>query len=114
MNFTSIIAKAKNYAAKNPDKVRDGIDKAEAAVNAKTGNKYAGKVRQGRRRPRGPARGAGRSRAASGWRAAADHCGCAAEPAGHPARNAAARSRLITAHHSALDETASPDGARPG
>lgn len=47
MNFTSIIAKAKNYAAKNPDKVRDGIDKAEAAVNAKTGNKYAGKVRQG-------------------------------------------------------------------
>ncbi|MBD2759464.1 antitoxin [Yimella sp. cx-573] len=47
MDFKSIIAKAKDFAGKNPDKVRGGIDKAEAVVNEKTGNRYADKVKQG-------------------------------------------------------------------
>lgn len=47
MDFKSIIAKAKDFAGKNPDKVRGGIDKAESVINEKTGNKYADKVKQG-------------------------------------------------------------------
>ena len=47
MDFKNIIAKAKDFAGKNPDKVRDGIDKAEAVVNEKTGGKYSDKIQQG-------------------------------------------------------------------
>lgn len=47
MDLKSIIAKAKGFASKNPDKVRQGIDKAEAVVNEKTGNKYADQVKKG-------------------------------------------------------------------
>lgn len=47
MDLKSIIAKAKSFASKNPDKVRQGIDKAEAVVNEKTGNKYSDQVSKG-------------------------------------------------------------------
>ena len=46
MDFKNIIAKAKDFAGKNPDKVRDGIDKAEAVVDEKTGGKYSAQVDQ--------------------------------------------------------------------
>ena len=39
-----IVDKAKDFVAKNPDKVSQGIDKAADAFDAKTNNKYADKV----------------------------------------------------------------------
>lgn len=47
MDLNKIIAKAKEFAGKNPDKVRDGIDKAEAVVNEKTGGKYSDQIKKG-------------------------------------------------------------------
>jgi hypothetical protein len=47
MDFNKIIAKAKEFAGKNPDKVRQGIDKAEAVVNQKTGGKYSDQIKKG-------------------------------------------------------------------
>lgn len=47
MDFKNINAKAKDFAGKNPDKVRDGIDKAEAVVNEKTGGKYSDQIKKG-------------------------------------------------------------------
>lgn len=38
------IDKAKDFVSKNPDKVRQGIDKAGDAFDQRTGGKYADKV----------------------------------------------------------------------
>lgn len=45
VDFNQILQKVKEFARKNPDKVRDGIDKAEDVANAKTGGKYDTQVR---------------------------------------------------------------------
>lgn len=47
MDLNSIVQQAKDFAGKNPDKVREGIDKVEAMVNEKTGNNYADQVKHG-------------------------------------------------------------------
>lgn len=36
--------KAKQFASKNPDKVKQGLDKAGDAVNERTDGKYADKI----------------------------------------------------------------------
>ncbi|APT91537.1 hypothetical protein CSPHI_11825 [Corynebacterium sphenisci DSM 44792] len=36
--------KAKQFASENPDKVKQGLDKAADAVNERTGGKYADKI----------------------------------------------------------------------
>lgn len=45
VDFNGLLRKAKDFARKNPDKVRDGLDKAEDAINSKTGGKYDSQIR---------------------------------------------------------------------
>ena len=40
----SLIDKAKDFIDKNPDKVRQGIEKAGDVIDARTGGKYADKI----------------------------------------------------------------------
>ncbi|QQS01303.1 MAG: antitoxin [Austwickia sp.] len=47
MDVKGLIAKAKDLARSNPDKVRSGVDKVEEVVNRKTGGKYADQVAKG-------------------------------------------------------------------
>ncbi|GAB3581102.1 antitoxin [Calidifontibacter terrae] len=47
MDLNSLISKAKDFARKNPDKVRQGVDKAETIVNEKTGGKFADQIHKG-------------------------------------------------------------------
>ncbi|MDN5724959.1 MAG: antitoxin [Propionibacteriales bacterium] len=43
-NFNTIVNKLKGIAQKNPDKVRDALEKVEGAVNSRTGGKYSDKL----------------------------------------------------------------------
>lgn len=43
----SFMDKAKDMAGEHPDQARQGIDKVEDAVDAKTGGKFAGQVDKG-------------------------------------------------------------------
>lgn len=47
MDVKGWIAKAKDLAGSNPDKVRTGVDKVEEIVNRKTGGKYADQIAKG-------------------------------------------------------------------
>lgn len=47
MDFNSLINKAKDFARKNPDKVRQGLDRAENMANERTGGKYADQIKKG-------------------------------------------------------------------
>ncbi|GAB3624416.1 hypothetical protein GCM10027418_25000 [Mariniluteicoccus endophyticus] len=42
----SFMDKAKDLAGQHPDQARQGIDKVEDAVDAKTGGKYAARIEQ--------------------------------------------------------------------
>lgn len=44
MGLADIVSKAKGWAAKNPDKARQAIDKVEHAVDSKTGGKYKDQI----------------------------------------------------------------------
>ena len=44
VDFGSLLNKAKDFARKNPDKVRDGLGKAEDAISSKTGGKYDSQI----------------------------------------------------------------------
>ncbi|GGB37535.1 hypothetical protein GCM10011492_30360 [Flexivirga endophytica] len=44
VDFGNLVNKAKDFASKNPDKVRDGLDKAEDAISSKTGGKYDSQI----------------------------------------------------------------------
>jgi len=44
VDFGSILNKAKDFARKNPDKVRAGMSKAEATISSKTGGKYDSQI----------------------------------------------------------------------
>lgn len=44
VDFGNLVNKAKDFARKNPDKVRDGLDKAEDAISSKTGGKYDSQI----------------------------------------------------------------------
>ncbi|MBB2891928.1 antitoxin [Flexivirga oryzae] len=44
VDFSSLVQKAKDFARKNPDKVREGVSKAEDVVDEKTGGKYESQV----------------------------------------------------------------------
>jgi hypothetical protein len=46
-DFGALINKAKELAGKHPDKVQDGVDKAEKAADDKLGGKYGDQVKQG-------------------------------------------------------------------
>ncbi|WP_226346632.1 antitoxin [Agilicoccus flavus] len=48
VDFNRLIGKVRRAVADNPDKVRSGLDRVEGTINSRTGNKYAGKLRQGR------------------------------------------------------------------
>lgn len=43
-----LVGQARHAAGRNPDKVRDGLGKAEQFVNKKTGGKFADAVAKGR------------------------------------------------------------------
>jgi len=43
-NVKGIVDKGKQFAAENPDKVNDAIEKAGDVADAKTGGKFAGQV----------------------------------------------------------------------
>lgn len=45
---TEGVSKAKQYASENSDTVNNGLNKAEAFVNDKTGGKYSDKLAKGR------------------------------------------------------------------
>ena len=45
-NADQYIDKAKDYAGKNPDMTRSGIDKVEDFIDQKTGGKYADQIDQ--------------------------------------------------------------------
>ncbi|NHN54415.1 antitoxin [Calidifontibacter sp. DB0510] len=47
VNFNNLVNKARDFARKNPDKVRQGLSKAEQAIDTKTGGKYNSQVRSG-------------------------------------------------------------------
>lgn len=44
VDFGNLVNKAKDFARKNPDKVRDGLGKAEDAISSKTGGKYDSQI----------------------------------------------------------------------
>ena len=44
VDFGNILNKAKDFARKNPDKVREGLSKAEATISSKTGGKYDSQI----------------------------------------------------------------------
>ncbi len=45
VDFGSLMNKAKDFARKNPDKVRDGLTKAEGVIGSKTGGKFDSQIR---------------------------------------------------------------------
>lgn len=47
VDFGSLIGKAKDFASKNPDKVKQGAAKLEQIVDEKTGGKYNSQIHQG-------------------------------------------------------------------
>lgn len=44
VDFGSLVNKAKDFARKNPDKLRDGLDKAEHAISSTTGGKFDSQI----------------------------------------------------------------------
>ncbi|MFC6706660.1 antitoxin [Flexivirga alba] len=44
VDFGSLLNKAKDFARKNPTKVRDGLTKAEDTISSKTGGKYDSQI----------------------------------------------------------------------
>lgn len=44
VDFGSLVNKAKDFARKNPDKLRDGLSKAEDTISSKTGGKYDSQI----------------------------------------------------------------------
>lgn len=47
VDIKGLVAKAKDFARSNPDKVRTGVDKVEEVVNRRTGGKYADQIAKG-------------------------------------------------------------------
>ena len=50
MNISHIVAKAKGLVSSHPDQVRQGLDKVERTIDAKTRGKYSGALSKGRGR----------------------------------------------------------------
>lgn len=44
VDFNELVNKAKDFASKNPDKVREGITKAEGLISAQTGGKFDSQI----------------------------------------------------------------------
>lgn len=44
VDFNGLVQKAKDFAKKNPDKVRDGLTKAEGVIGSKTGGKFDSQI----------------------------------------------------------------------
>lgn len=44
VDFNDFVQKAKDFAAKNPDTVREGITKAEDVISSKTGGQYDAQI----------------------------------------------------------------------